>query len=59
MSDDNKLFATLILGLAGILATAILAGMTIDNYNDRHMAELGYERTTVAGHDCPVWRKAD
>lgn len=59
MSDDNKLFATLILGLAGILATAILAGMTIDNYNDRHMAELGYEKTTVVGHDCPVWRKAD
>lgn len=59
MSDDNKLFVTLLLGLAGILATAIVAGLAIDNYNDRHMAELGYERTTVPGHDCPVWRKAD
>lgn len=59
MDSDNKLFVTLLLGLAGILATALLAGIAIDNYNDRCMAELGYEETTVPGHDCPVWRKAD
>lgn len=59
MDNDNKLFVTLLLGLAGILAAGLLIGMAIDNYNDRHMAELGYERTTIAGHDCPVWRKAD
>jgi hypothetical protein len=59
MDDDNKLFVTLILGLAGILATAILAGLAINNYNERHMAELGYEETTVPGHQSLVWRKAD
>lgn len=59
MDQDNKLIVTLLLGLAGILAIGLLVGTAIDNYNDRHMAELGYEQTTIAGCRFPVWRKAD
>lgn len=59
MNSDDKFNIILALGLAGIIATIIISCVALCTFNSRRMAELGYEETTVPGHDCTVWRKAD
>lgn len=59
MDSDNKFYLILALGLAGILATTIISCVALNTFNDRRMAELGYEETTVPEHQCLAWRKAD
>lgn len=59
MNSDDKFNLILVLGLAGIIATIIISCVALCTFNNRRMAELGYEETTVAGYSCPVWKKAD
>jgi len=59
MDSDDKFNLILALGLVGILATTIISCVALCTFNNRRMAELGYEETTVPGHQCLAWRKAD
>lgn len=59
MDSNAKFYLILSLGLAGIIATVIISCVALCTFNNLRMAELGYEKNTVAGSPYLVWRKAD
>ena len=52
-----KFWLSLWLGLATLLMTVIITCTALCKYNERRMAELGYEETTIPGHTCTVWQR--
>ena len=57
MDSEEKPFVILLLGLFLAIVVLVLGGMALIHYNDRRMAELGFEESTVPGKQSAVWRK--
>lgn len=55
--SDNAFWCTMVLGIIGLVLSAIVAGMAIDAYRDCRYIEAGYTRKTLQGHDWPQWVK--
>lgn len=52
-----KFWLSLWLGLATLLMTVIITCTALCTYNNRRMAELGYEETTIPSNNCTVWQR--
>ena len=58
--SDNAFWCTLILGVLGLVVSAIAVGMVIDAYRVCRYINAGYTRQMLPGHNWPVWvRKED
>lgn len=57
--SNNVFWCSLVLGILGLLASAIMAGMAIDAYRDCRFIEAGYTRQMLPGHSWPEWVKAE
>ena len=58
--SDEAFWCTIILGVLGLGASAIVACMAIDAYRDCRYIKAGYTKQVLPGHNWPVWvRKED
>lgn len=58
--SNNAFWCTLILGILGLVVSAIIAGVAIDAYRDCRYIEAGYTKQVLPGYSWPVWaRKED
>lgn len=57
--SDNAFWCTMVLGIIGLVISAIVAGMAIDAYRDCQYIKAGYTRKTLQGHDWPQWVKEE
>jgi len=55
--SDNTFWCTVVLGIIGLVVSTIVGLTAIDAYRDCRYIEAGYTRTTVPGHDWPIWVK--
>jgi hypothetical protein len=59
MQHDEKFWLIMFSMLATAVVTLTLGVCRLYNCHIEKMAELGYQKESIVGAECPVWRKVD